>query len=45
MNRFDVKTTKTKHHIVNAKPTKGATGRPGLSKQVGIDNVGLYTVA
>lgn len=39
MNRFDVKTTKTKHSVLGAKPAKGSTGRPGLSKQTGLENV------
>lgn len=39
LNKFDVKTTKTKHSILGAKPAKGSTGRPGMSKQAGIENV------
>ncbi|KAK9897630.1 Nop14-like protein [Cystobasidium minutum MCA 4210] len=38
LNKFDVKTTKTKHTVLGAKPAKGSTGRPGLSKQAGIEN-------
>lgn len=39
LNRFDVKTNSKKHQILGAKPAKGSTGRPGLSKQAGIENV------
>lgn len=41
LNKFDVKTTKTKHTVLGAKPAKGSTGRPGLSKQAGIENVDI----
>jgi nucleolar protein 14 len=38
LNPFDVKVTKLKHDVGGRK-VKGVTGRPGLSKQVGIEQV------
>lgn len=38
LNPFEVKVTKLKHDVGGRK-LKGVTGRPGLSKQVGIDQV------
>lgn len=38
-NPFEVKTTKEKHHVIGAKRVKGREGRPGLSKQIGEENV------
>lgn len=41
LNPFEVKVTKLKHDVGGRK-LKGVTGRPGLSKQVGIDQVRVY---
>lgn len=41
-NPFEVKTTREKHDISGRGRIKGAQGRPGLSKQIGEDNVGFY---
>jgi len=38
LNPFDVKVTKLKHDVGGRK-LKGVTGRPGLSKQAGIEQV------
>ena len=38
LNPFDVKVTKLKHDVGGRK-IKGVTGRPGLSKQAGIEQV------
>lgn len=38
LNAFDVKVTKLKHDV-GGRNVKGVTGRPGLSKQAGIDQV------
>lgn len=38
LNPFDVKTTHLKHDVGGRK-LKGVTGRPGLSKQAGIEQV------
>jgi len=40
-NPFEIKTTREKHDI-GGRRIKGAQGRPGLSKQIGEDNVGFY---
>lgn len=40
-NPFEVKTTREKHDISGRGRIKGAQGRPGLSKQIGEDNVGF----
>ena len=39
-NPFEIKKTKTKHEVLGARRVKGKEGRPGLSKQVGEENVG-----
>lgn len=38
-NPFEVKTTREKHSIINARKVKGKEGRPGLSKAIGEENV------
>lgn len=40
-NPFEIKTTREKHDISGRGRVKGAQGRPGLSKQIGEDNVSL----
>lgn len=40
-NPFEIKTTREKHSISGRGRVKGAQGRPGLSKQIGEDNVGF----
>jgi nucleolar protein 14 len=40
LNPFDVKVTKLKHDVGGRK-LKGVTGRPGLSKQAGIEQVSI----
>src|SRR4051812_32956106 len=39
MNPFEIKTTKVKFDVLGRK-VKGVKGRPGVTKQVGDDNVG-----
>lgn len=38
-NPFEIKTTREKHSISGRGQIKGAKGRPGLSKQIGEENV------
>lgn len=38
---FDVKTTKQKYDVVGGRRVQGAVGRPGISKQIGEENVSL----
>lgn len=38
LNAFETQTGRQKHKILGAKPAKGSTGRPGLSRQAGIEN-------
>jgi len=38
-NSFEVKITREKHAVVGRGKAKGAQGRPGLSKQIGEENV------
>jgi len=41
LNPFDVQVTKLKHDIPGEK-VKGVRGRPGVSKQIGLDQVRLF---
>jgi len=38
-NSFEVKVTREKHAVIGRGKVKGAQGRPGLSKQIGEENV------
>lgn len=39
-NPFELKTNRVKHSVIGRGTVKGAQGRPGLSKQIGEENVG-----
>ena len=38
-NSFEVKVTREKHAVIGRGKVRGAQGRPGLSKQIGEENV------
>lgn len=41
-NPFEVKTNRVKHNVLGRGVVKGAQGRPGLSKQIGEENVRIF---